>query len=184
MRAGAFIIGTIMLLVAGITNASDTLTLYGNHPPDAERQPSLGDADPAMALSMDLRFAPRNQSQLNQLLADQQNPASSNFHHWLKPGEYDQRFGAKQSDIDAVAQWLKDEGFAVQSTSSEDIRFSGTVAQAERAFATRIERFGDGNTYANIEDPSIPGRFAGIVTNISGLDNMMHAEPVGKPAIR
>ena len=168
-----------MLVLVGVGRPAQTMILKGNHPPDADTMPSIGDADPSMPLSMEIRFAPRNQAELNQLLAEQQNPSSPNYHHWLKPGEYDQRFGASQADIDAVAEWLRSEGFAVESSSGGFIRFSGTVAQAEHAFATRIERFGDGKTYANVDDPSVPVRFAGVIVDILGLDNMMHAEPVG-----
>jgi subtilase family serine protease len=176
-------IALISLVAAGLVRAAETAILKGNHPPGADTMPSVGDADPTMPLSMAIRFATRNTAQLNQLLADQQNPASPNYHHWLKPSEFDQRFGASQSDLDAVAQWLAEQGFAVNSTSGGYIRFSGTVAQAERSFATRIDRFGDGNTYANVTDPAIPARFAGLIANISGLDNMMRAMPVG-PARR
>ncbi len=57
------------------------------------------------------------------------------------------------------------------------LKFSGTVAQAEHAFSTRIMRFGDGSTYANVEDPSIPARFDGVISAVLGLDNMMRAVP-------
>jgi subtilase family serine protease len=182
MRIAVFVSLAAMALVA-ITLApgftSDSVTLTGNHPREAETMAPLGDADPNQRLSMEIHFATRNQAELNQLLAEQQNPASPNFHKWLKPGDFDSRFGAPQADIDAVADWLKSEGFMLASTSGGSIRFSGTVAQAERAFATRIERFGDGSTYANVNDPSIPARFARVIGNIGGLDNMMHAVPVG-----
>jgi subtilase family serine protease len=159
--------------------ATDRVTLSGNHPREAETMTPVGDAYPNQRLSMEIHFATRNQAELNQLLAEQQNPASPNFHKWLKPGDFDSRFGARQSDIDAVADWLRGEGFTVESTSGGYIRFSGSVAQAERTFGTRIERFGNGSTYANVNDPSIPARFAGVIGNIGGLDNMMRAVPVG-----
>jgi subtilase family serine protease len=183
MLRRAALITLMSLAVAGVGRAAEMAILKGNHPPGADTMPSIGDADPSMPLSMEIHFARRDAVQLNQLLADQQNPSSPNYHHWLKPGEFDQRFGASPADLDAVAQWLAEQGFAVQSTQGGYIRFSGTVAQAEHAFSTRIERFGDGNTYANVTDPAIPERFAGVIVNISGLDNMMHAVPVG-PARR
>jgi len=176
----AFIIAGIAF---GNANSADTAILAGNHPREAETLPSAGDADPSIPLAMEIRFAPRNQAELDALLAGQQDSTSPNYHRWLKPGEYAQRFGPRQSDIDAVADWLRSEGFKVVSTNEGYIQFSGTVAQAEHTFATRIERFGDGSTYANVSDPAIPARFAGLIANILGLDNMMHAVPVG-PAHR
>ncbi len=138
---------------------------------------SVGAADPNMRLSMEITFAMRNQAELNQLLADQQNPSSPNFQKWLPTGEYNQRFGPSQADIDAVSEWLRSEGFTVESASNGMLKFSGTVAQAEHAFSTHIMRFGDGTTYGNLEDPSIPPRFDGVIAAVLGLDNMMHATP-------
>src|ERR1700722_13480007 len=103
MRIAVFVSLAAMALVA-ITLApgftSDSVTLTGNHPREAETMAPLGDADPNQRLSIEIHFATRNHAELNQLLAEQQNPASPNFHKWLKPGDYDSRFGARQSDID------------------------------------------------------------------------------------
>jgi subtilase family serine protease len=182
MRTNAIIVMLAALALVGITRASvngaETVILAGNHPHEAETMVSMGDADPSQPLSMEVRFAVRNEAELNRLLAEQQNPASPNYRQWLASGEFNQRFGPRQSDIDAVAEWLRGEGFAVQSTSEGHIEFSGTVAQAQRTFATHIARFGDGSTYANVSDPAIPARFAGVIGNILGLDNMTRSIPV------
>jgi len=152
----------------GTGHGEDTAILTGNHPREAETA-SMGNADPNQPLSMEIHFAVRNEAELNQLLAEQQNPSSPNYRRWLATGEYDRRFGPRQSDIDAV----------VESASDGSIKFAGTVAQAQRTFSVRIARFGDGSAYANVSDPSIPARFAGVIGNVSGLDNMTHVMPGG-----
>src|SRR5271168_4027861 len=86
-------------------------------------------------------------------------------------GEYNQRFGPRQADLDAVSEWLRSEGFTVEPVSNGALKFSGTVAQAEHAFSTRIELFGNGTTYANVDDPSIPARFDCVIAAVLGLDN-------------
>jgi len=173
------LIATLALLELNVRSAhsADTVTLKGNHPPDVATLTSVGDADPNQRLSMEIRFAVRNQAELDQLLADQQNPSSPNFHKWLATGEYNRRFGPRPTDVDAVSEWLKSEGLTVEPSSNSTLKFSGTVAQAEHAFSTRIARFGDGTTYANLDDPSIPARFDGVIATVLGLDNMTHAVP-------
>ncbi len=172
-------VATLALLSLNLRSArgADVVSLKGNHPPDAAKLAAVGAADPNLRLSMEITFAVRNKAELDQLLAGQQNPSSPNFHKWLPTGEYNQRFGPSQADLDAVSQWLRGEGFSVQPASNGTLKFSGTVAQAEHAFSTRIMGFGDGATYANVEDPSIPARFEGVIAAVLGLDNMMHAVP-------
>jgi len=169
---------SLVSIKMGTGHGEDTAILTGNHPREAETA-SMGNADPNQPLSMEIHFAVRNEAELNQLLAEQQNPSSPNYRRWLATGEYDRRFGPRQSDIDAVADWLKSEGFTVESASDGSIKFAGTVAQAQRTFSVRIARFGDGSAYANVSDPSIPARFAGVISNVSGLDNMTHVMPGG-----
>jgi subtilase family serine protease len=175
----AALVATVALLSLSVRSARamDTVILKGNHPREATTLASVGDADPNQQLSMEISFAVRHRAELDQLLADQQNPSSPNFRKWLAPGEYNQRFGPSQPNIDAVSEWLRSEGFTVEPSSNGMLKFSGTVAQAEHAFSTRIARFGDGTTYANVDDPSIPARFDGVIAAILGLDNMMHAVP-------
>jgi subtilase family serine protease len=175
----AALIATLALLSLNLrsTPAMDTVILKGNHPREAATLASVGAADPNQQLSMEISLAVRNKAELDQLLADQQNPSSPHFRQWLAPGEYNRRFGPSQADVDAVSEWLRSEGFTVQPASNGMLKFSGTVAQAEHAFSTRIMRFGDGSTYANVEDPSIPARFDGVISAVLGLDNMMRAVP-------
>jgi len=181
-NAIAALLATLALLGLNIMSAhgADTVMLKGNHPPDAAKLAAVSDADPNQRLSMEISFAVRDPAELDQLLADQQNPSSPNFHKWLATGEYNQRFGPSQANIDAVSEWLRSEGFTVHPPSNGMLKFSGTVAQAEHAFSTRIARFGDGTTYANLDDPSIPARFDSVLAAVSGLDNMMRAVPASR----
>jgi subtilase family serine protease len=176
---------TILMACALLTATSatgwgaDTNVLVDNHPAEALAQPSLGNADPNQPLILELSLELRNTAQLAQLLREQQDPSSPNYHKWLKTGEFDRRFGPRDEDVSAVSNWLRSEGFSVDSTSGGHIEFSGDVAHAQNSFAVRIARFGDGTTYANLEDPTVPPRFAGIIGAITGLDNMVHVTPVG-----
>ena len=173
-----FVAALALVTVAFATgHGADTAMLMGNHPPEAETLPSVGNADPGQPLELEIRFALRNQAELNKLLAEQQTPGSPNYRKWLAPGEFNQRFGPRQADIDAVAGWLKSEGFTVESTSDGYVKFAGNVAQAQRSFSVRIACFGDGSIYANVDDPMIPARFGSVIGSILGLDNMVRAVP-------
>ena len=158
--------------------ADDRVRLNGNHPAQAEAFTPLGDAALDAPLEMQIRFALRNQAVLDQLLADQQNPASERYHKWLKTGEFFRRFGPSSSEVQALEGWLKSEGFIITSRAPGYLEFKGNVAQAQHAFDVRIARFGDGSVYANTSDPVVPQRFAGVIGAILGMDNMVRAVPV------
>jgi len=182
MRTNKGGVSLMALALIGMTSApapAAAALLADNHPAQALSQPSLGNADANLPLTMEIRFELRNSAQLDQLLVQQQDPASPNYHQWLKSGEFDQRFGPRPEDVSAVANWLTSEGFTVASASDEHLEFSGNVAQAQRSFAVRIARYGDGTIYANVEDPTVPPQFDGIIGAITGLDNMMQTTPVG-----
>ena len=158
--------------------ADDGARLVGNHPVEAETAIATGNADPNLHLEMQLRFAIRNQPALDQLLIDQQNPASPNYHKWLKTSEFYRRFGPTKADRNNVEAWLTGEGFIITHRDPGSLQFTGSVAQAQRTFEVRISRFGDGGAYANTTDPIVPGRLSGVIGAILGMDNMVHAVPV------
>src|SRR5689334_1745716 len=70
---------------------------------------SLGPVDAGMRVQgMTFRFrpTPAQSAELDQLLEDQQNPTSPQYHAWLTPEEYGERFGLSPEDFRNVASWL------------------------------------------------------------------------------
>ncbi len=159
-----------MLLNPPAYAQSDTV-VPRNHPKLAETMIAAGGLEASRTLAMSVTLALRNQAQLEQLLADQQNPSSPEYHHFLTPEEFAARFGP--ADFDSVRDWLVSEGFQVNAVNraTRVIQFAGTVAQAEHTFAVAIQRF-DGAAFGPANDPQIPARFAGVIGHIHGLDNL------------
>jgi subtilase family serine protease len=110
---------------------------------------------------------------LEQLLADQQDPASPRYHVWLTPEQFGEQFGAAQEDIDSITGWLESQGFQVTEVAAgrRSIEFSGTVAQVETAFHTQIYRYEwNGRQHiANATDISIPAALAPVVSGVVSL---------------
>ncbi len=173
IAAGALCLSGALFL-SDIGHADDMAVLAGNHPVEIEKFSEVGNVSPDQNLEVEIRFALRHQKALAKLLADQQNQASPNYHKWLTTEEFLKRFGPAKSEVTAVTRWLGNEGFVVKKTSGTTLEVSGSVAQAQRAFAVRIARFGNGSAFANTTDPLIPRRFADVIGAVTGLDNMMH----------
>jgi subtilase family serine protease len=130
---------------------------------------------PLQRMSMFFNPSAAQQQALLQLLAEQQNPSSPNYHKWLTPEQYADRFGMSAADLAKVVAWLQARGFqnVEVARGRTSIQFDGNAAQAQSAFHTSIHRFvRDGEThYANVSSPSLPSAFAGTVTAITALND-------------
>jgi subtilase family serine protease len=152
--------------------------LRGSVTPLARPEFDRGKVDAALPMpGMRLVFslAPAQQSSLDMLLAQQQDRASANYHKWLTPEQYAERFGLSAIDIERAATWLRQQGFShvTVARSRTWIGFSGSAARVESAFRTAIHQYVvNGNThYANTSEPSLPGAFRGVVQGITGLND-------------
>jgi subtilase family serine protease len=120
-----------------------------------------------------LQTSPEQETALEQLLAEQQDPSSPQYHEWLTPQQFGERFGASQQDLEVIANWLQDRGFRVNSVAEghRSIEFSGTARQVEDAFQTEIHHFQvNGERHvANAADITIPEALAPVVGGIVSL---------------
>ena len=120
------------------------------------------------------KLAPSQQADLDKLLAEQQDPHSANYRHWLTPEQYAARFGMSDSDLAQVTSWLKSQGLAVDGFSRARTRvfFSGTAAQVEGVFHTELHRYlvNGQMSLANATEISVPQAISGVVLGVRGLE--------------
>jgi hypothetical protein len=153
-------------------------TLRGNTHPFARAQFDRGAAPVSLPMQRMLLVLQRGADQeaaLDQLLEDQQNAASPNYHHWLTPQQFGQQFGPNDQDIQTVTGWLRSHGFQIASVSNGRtvIEFSGTAGQVRDAFHTEIHQYNVNgeNHWANSSDPQIPAALAPVVAGVDTLHN-------------
>ena len=122
-------------------DSQERFALSGNVNPRALPQFDHGPVDPSMKLSyvtLMLKPSAGQQAALEKLLADQQDRTSPNYHKWLTPEGYADRFGLSPGDIGKVKSWLESQGFAVvyMARGRNWLAFSGTAAQVKAALHT------------------------------------------------
>ena len=153
------------------------MQLLPNHHPQWANSANEVKAVPAGVklgpLTIVLARSAEQEQTFRQFLADQQDPASPEYHHWLTPLQSGARFGLSQADIDAVSEWLASQGLQVNwvSPSRILINFSGAAADMNRAFHTEF-RFYEVTGEQRISvssDPMIPQALAPVVKAIRGL---------------
>ncbi|HZD31241.1 MAG TPA: protease pro-enzyme activation domain-containing protein, partial [Candidatus Angelobacter sp.] len=159
-------------------NDGNMVRLAGTVHPRLASATDQGAVSPTMQLhGMRLVFSrsPQQQTALDQLLAEQQDPNSANYHKWLTPEEFGAQFGLAQADIVTLSAWLTAQGFTVDSVARgrDFIVFSGIAAQVEAAFHAPIHNYlvGGKAHFAASTDVSIPGAFSGVVSGVTGLHN-------------
>jgi len=112
---------------------------------------------------------------LEDFLAEQRNPSSGNYHRWLTPEEFGDRFGLSSNDLGKVADWLKSQGLRVAGVARgrQWIAFSGAATQIGHAFHTEIRRYSVNGEmhFANSSEPSVPEAFQDVVAGVEGLDD-------------
>ncbi len=122
-----------------------------------------------------LKRAPEQQAAIEKLLEAQGNSSSPDFHKWLTPEQYGDRFGLGEDDMSTIRSWIESHGLTIDYSGRGRnwIGFSGTAQQIESALGTQIHRYRSGTEehFANSTDVSIPEALDPVVGAFIGLDD-------------
>jgi uncharacterized protein (TIGR03437 family) len=127
-----------------------------------------------------LKRSPDQQTAVEKLLASQRDPGSTDFHQWLTPEQYADRFGLVEDDMSTLRSWIESHGLTIDHSARGRnwIGFSGTAAQVESALGTQIHKYRSGaeDHFANSTEISIPAALSSVLGAFIGL-NDFHPEP-------
>jgi kumamolisin len=118
----------------------------------------------------------RNEKELEDLIARQSDPNSSDFQNFIAPADFERRFAPLQADVDKVTQHLEYNGLTIMEVSHNRmlVHASGAVSQMEQAFNVSINQYelrGE-HHFSNDRDPSVPTALEGVVQSVMGLNSM------------
>jgi pro-kumamolisin-like protein/Big-like domain-containing protein len=164
--------------ITQVIDAAKLTLLGGNTHPLARSEFDAGTAPPNLRMQrmlLVLSRSPQQEIALQNLLKQQQDRSSQNYHAWLTPAEFGQQFGPAAQDVQTIISWLKSNGFQVERVANGRgvIEFSGTAGQVQAAFHTAIHSYVvDGKQHwANATDPQIPSALVPVVNGILSLHN-------------
>lgn len=156
------------------------VALRGNTRPEATPENDLGPVADDLSLQhmqLLLQRPPALQRQLDAYTESLSDKSSPEYHHWLTPDQFGERFGVAQEDIDAVTDWLTLHGLEVNFVypNRMSIDFSGTAALVRDAFLTEIHAYDvhGARHIANDSDPQIPAALAPAVAGIVSLHDFL-----------
>ena len=140
--------------------------------------------NPAQLLRLTVGLQLPHPDEERQFLEDLQTKDSPDFHHFLSPEEWTERFGPSQQDEQAIVDWAKSQGLTVTHRFPNRllVDLEGPVSTIEKAFNISINLYQlDSKSFFSTDrDPEIPSQLAGIVQSIGGLNNLQVLHPLGK----
>jgi subtilase family serine protease len=85
-------------------------------------------------LYLQLRRSSEQEQALAQFIDQLHDPSSPNFHKWITPLEFEQRFGLADQDLRTIAGWLRSHGSSINFAYPNGvIDFSGTAGMVQTA---------------------------------------------------
>jgi subtilase family serine protease len=121
-----------------LTLSGAALTLAGAAVAAMPAPTIVGKPDAASQTSFEVALPLRNVDQLNELLTALHDPANSQYHHWLTPAQFAQRFGPDKATIDGAVAALSARGLSV-TAHSRSLHVSGPVALVESTLGTHLQ---------------------------------------------
>jgi hypothetical protein len=155
--------------------------LSGHVPSAVSTAESVDRLAPSQRLRLAIGLPLRNSDELNLLLDQLYDPASSQYHQYLTPEQFTQRFGPTQQDYDAVIAFMRANGFTITAVHPNRVLLdvSGSVEQIEKTFHTTLRLYRHPlearSFYAPDIEPEVD--LAVPLLHISGLDNYLLPRP-------
>ena len=174
-------------LITRNVNDAELVSLPGNLRSAANAANDRGPAPDGLAMEhmlLQLQRSPEQEAAFAQLIDEQADRTSPNYHRWLTAADIGQRFGVSQEDIQTVRGWLESKGFQVNAVYPNHliIDFSGNAGSVREAFHTQIHNLEVNGQpqIANMSDPQIPAALAPVVAGVVSL-NDFRPRPMSKP---
>ena len=168
-------IGILILSLGLSAQAAPRKTLRGHVPSAVSRLTPNGRYAATNRLELAIGLPLRNQAELDELIGQLYDPTSPNYHKYLTPQEYTERFGPTEQDYHAVIAFLEANGFTVTDKHSNRVLLDveGSTQDIERTFQTTLRTYRhpkeDRDFVAPDREPSVPAGLS--VVDISGLSD-------------
>jgi len=156
--------------------------LSGHVPPVVAQLTPVGSLLSTNRLQLAIGLPLRNQAELDELVRQLYDPASTNFHKFLTPDAFAARFGPTESDYQAVIEFARSNGLAVVGRHPNRVVLDveGSVSNVEQAFQVTLNVYRHPTEarefFAPDTEPSVPTNV--VVTDIWGLSDYARATPM------
>jgi hypothetical protein len=168
------------LAVTGASGASvsrvSVRVLWGTVPRLTAVAREVGALNPAARIRIALPLILPSRAAMDRYVDGEYTPGSSDFHAFLTPRQFGQRFGAPAADVARTMKVLDTLSLTPSPAGANRLYVSatGTVGAVERAFGVKLAnyRLPTGRSfYANTTNIRLPAALSGLVSGVVGLDS-------------
>ena len=182
-RSGCWLItlGLLACLLPGQAAEPALKKLHGHVPASVAKLSSFDRLPATNQLSLAIGLPLRDAAGLTNFLAGLYNPASPDYHHYLSPAQFTERFGPKATDYAAVVRFAETNGLTVIARHGNRLVLdvSGSVADIQRTFHINLLKYHHPTEGRDFFAPDTePSLSAGVpVADVSGLSDYGRPRP-------
>jgi subtilase family serine protease len=147
---------------------------------------ALSDATP---MRITVALNPRDAAALTRFATAVSTAGSPDFHRYLEPGQFAERFGASDAQITAVERSLRADGLTPGAVAADrlSIPVTSTAGALSRAFGvsfTRIREASGVTAVVNSLAPALPAAIAPAIQAVIGLSTLGEPRPLDQRPTR
>jgi subtilase family serine protease len=141
----------------------------------------VGRLEGSQRLKLAIGVAPRDEQGLDTFIQEVYDPASPNYHSYLAPGQFVERFGPTEQDYQALIDYAKASGLNVtrQYSNRVVLDVEGAVTNIEKALQVTLRTYQHPTESRTFYAPDVePSLALGVrILHIEGLDNYTRPHP-------
>ena len=138
----------------------------------------LGPESLTKQITVNVWLKQRNKAAFDTLVRQMYDKNSPNYHHWLTPNEYKQKFAPTDAEAAAVRRHLANNNMSVVSTDKFNhvVTARGSVADVQRGFGVQLNRVSLNGAIHRMPatEPSIAGAAGKLVATVQGLADLSY----------
>lgn len=146
----------------------------------------IGEVPATNRLRLAIGLPLRDPDGLQKFLAQVYDPGNTNYHHYLTPKEFTERFGPTVADYEMVKEFARTNGLSITATQPNRLLLDveGPAGNVERAFHVKLLLYHhpteNRDFYAPDREPSVSAQLP--IADVSGLQNYSRPRPAASGA--
>ena len=133
MRIHSLAVGALALCAVTTMSVSQM-----NSSPAATHTQTIGAANQNAVAHFNVYLPLTHTDALEQLLREQTDQTSANYHQWLTPAQFKAQFGPSRSDVAKVTGALLAAGFTITAEHTQSLAVEGPVSAVQSMFSTHL----------------------------------------------